>query len=59
MKDAKDIKNAPNWLKKAGQDTNIEANYHTHGKVKEVAKETTERGLMSYWQWNDRGSKQI
>ena len=43
MKDAKDIKDAPNWLKKAAQDGNIEANYDTDGKVNEGAKETTEK----------------
>ena len=51
------MKNAPKWVKKDNQD-NIEANYGTQGDMKEGAKETTRRRLMSYWQRIDRASKQ-
>jgi hypothetical protein len=41
--EAKDTKNNSKWLEKAGQDSNIEANYDTQGNLNEVAKKTTER----------------
>jgi hypothetical protein len=41
VNEAKDTKNTSKWLKKAGQDSNIEANYDTQGNVKEDAKKTT------------------
>ena len=46
VNEAKGVKDAPNWLKKASQN-NIEANCDNHCSLNESTKETTRRELMS------------
>ena len=54
VNEAKGTKNASKWLKKASQDTNIEANYDLRGNLTQGSKETTRKGLMSYYQRSDQ-----